>query len=415
MKSKFTVRTTKPTKANKEFVTESAGGWSGCIKGSPTDAGANVLSNCVGYASGRLNEAYNEMFGTTGCKYYWLNCNAENFIERAQAKYPNLKFSQDPVVGSIICWRRGSTGSSSDGAGHVEFVEKVYDNNTIMTSASNYGGTAFYTNTRKRGSGSGGWGLNSPYAFRAFIYDPAMQIKVPVPVDRDVWVDQVEVTEENLRVRVQPSLSADIKGICAKGFFNVKDTSVADGYKWYKIGDEDWIAGVEGTTVFHAKKDYEEPKPVDRDETVNQLQVDITGLRIRVEPNTTCKIMGSLEKGIYNVVEVEKKADYTWYKLGENAYAAGVEGVTYLPFTEDPTIKELKEKIKELEKKNAELAKINLELNALVADKDVEIQRITKDLEIARADVDERDKRIEGFKPIAEEANAAIDKLIAEL
>ena len=415
MKSTFTVRTTKPTKANLEYVTSGTGGWSGCIKGSPTDSQANVLSNCVGYASGRFNEAYNEMFGTTGCKYYYLNCNAENFVERAQAKYPNLKFSSDPVVGSILCWRRGSTSSSSDGAGHVEFVEKVYDNNTIMTSASNYGGTAFYTNTRKRSSGTGGWGLNSPYAFRAFIYDPAMQIKVPVPVERDEWVDQVEVMEKSLRVRTKASLSADILGTCSVGFFNVSDKATADGYNWCKIGDDAWIAIIEDTSRFIAKKPYEEPQPVDRDETVNQLQIDITNLRIRVEPNTSCKVMGVCKKGIFNVLEVQVMTDYTWYKLGENAWVAGVEGTTYLPFTEDPTIKELKEKIKKLEAEKAELNKQIAELNEVIVNKDNEIVRITHDLEIARADVEERDKKIEGFKPLAETANSAIDQLIAEL
>lgn len=45
---RFTVRTTKPGKANKEYTREADGGWSGCIKGKPTDANANVLSNCVG-------------------------------------------------------------------------------------------------------------------------------------------------------------------------------------------------------------------------------------------------------------------------------------------------------------------------------------------------------------------------------
>ena len=133
------------------------------------------------------------MFGTTGNRYYYLNCNAENFVERAQAKYPELKFSDDPVLGAIMCWRKGGLGSS-DGAGHVEFVEKVIDNNTVVTTASNYGGTAFYTSTRKRNSGNG-WGLGSPYAFRYFIYNPDMVIKVPLPVDRDEWVDQLEVLD----------------------------------------------------------------------------------------------------------------------------------------------------------------------------------------------------------------------------
>ena len=44
----FKVRESKPGKANLEYTTKSTGGWSGAIKGKPTDTNANVLSNCVG-------------------------------------------------------------------------------------------------------------------------------------------------------------------------------------------------------------------------------------------------------------------------------------------------------------------------------------------------------------------------------
>ena len=401
MKSRFTVRTTKPTKANKEFVTDDRGGWSGAIEGSPTDPGANVLSNCVGYAQGRLCEAYNEMFGTTGNKYYYLNCNAENFVERAQAKYPELKFSDDPVLGAIMCWRKGGLGSS-DGAGHVEFVEKVIDNNTVVTTASNYGGTAFYTSTRKRNSGNG-WGLGSPYAFRYFIYNPDMVIKVPLPVDRDEWVDQLEVLDGDysLRVRSGPTTSSDILGIAKLGYYNILETKDAEDYTWYRVDDAAWIAGVSDLTKFLPKKNYVKPQPVARDEKVNQLQIDIDILRIRIEPNTDCKVMGAFDKGIYNVIQVEQKKDYTWYKLGEYAWAAGVDGVTYLPFTEDPTIKELKEQIAKLTKANEELTK--------------EVQQLTTDLGIAKEEVAAKTKKLEGLKPIANEIKDDTDKLIAEL
>ena len=82
-----------------------------------------------------------------------------------------------PRRGAIICWQKGSL-SSSDGAGHVEVVERVDSNNQIFTSASNYGGTAFYNSTRTNNNGR--WSLNSPYAFRCFIY---------LPADVQAWVD----------------------------------------------------------------------------------------------------------------------------------------------------------------------------------------------------------------------------------
>ena len=72
------MRTSKPSAGNKFYNTTSRGGYSQCIQGSPTDAGCNVLANCVGYACGRFNEIIGSM------KYSYLNCNAENFIERAK-------------------------------------------------------------------------------------------------------------------------------------------------------------------------------------------------------------------------------------------------------------------------------------------------------------------------------------------
>ena len=164
--SGFTMRTSKPS-GNKNFITTGSGGWSTCIKGYPTDSGANVLANCVGYASGRFNEIINIARDASGCTYKTLNCNAENFIERAKAA--GLQVGSTPRVGAIMCWQKGSL-SSSDGAGHVAVVEKVYDNNHVYTSESGYGGSAFWNQHRYNTNGR--WGIGSGYAFRAFIYLP---------------------------------------------------------------------------------------------------------------------------------------------------------------------------------------------------------------------------------------------------
>ncbi len=163
----FFVRTTKPN-GNKNFIRRADGGWNTCIKGYPTDAGANVLANCVGYASGRFNEIINEARGTTGCTYTTLNCNAENFIERAKAA--GLKTGSTPRVGAIGCAMKGSTLSGGDGAGHVWIVEKVNSATSTYTSESGYGSTAFWNQTRNNSNGR--WGLGSGYTFRAYIYLP---------------------------------------------------------------------------------------------------------------------------------------------------------------------------------------------------------------------------------------------------
>ena len=156
----FTMRTSKPSN-NKNFITTGSGGWNTCIKGYPMDPNANVLANCVGYASGRFNEIINIARDQGGCTYKTLNCNAVGFKERAEAA--GLQTGSTPRRGAIMCWGNG-------GAGHVAIVERVDSNNQVYTSESGYGSTAFWNQIRTNNNGR--WGCSSNYYFRCFIYLP---------------------------------------------------------------------------------------------------------------------------------------------------------------------------------------------------------------------------------------------------
>ena len=153
------IRTTKPGKGDNYFIRKTSGGFSTCVKGKPTDKNCDVLANCVGYACG----AYNEQLGL-GYEKYHLNCNAENFIERAVAS--GLSVYKEPMVGGILVWQKGATLNGSDGAGHVAIcIEKTGD--TIRTAESGYGSSAFWT--AKRNKGNGNWGSGSAYTYRGCI------------------------------------------------------------------------------------------------------------------------------------------------------------------------------------------------------------------------------------------------------
>lgn len=167
------IRITKPEKGNKFYTRKASGGYSACIKGKPTDA-CDVLSNCVGYACGRFNEIIGEM------KYPGLNCDAEDFIERAKSK--GLEISDIPTLGGIMVWQKGDTLGSSDGAGHVAVIERIDSTNQIYTSESNYGGEAFFNSTRTNKNGR--WGLSSNYKFRGCIVNPAIG-KVTAPEEKE--------------------------------------------------------------------------------------------------------------------------------------------------------------------------------------------------------------------------------------
>ena len=172
------MRTNKPVN-NKFYITTDCGGYSQCIKGYPMDKNANVLSNCVGYACGRFNEIIGSM------KYPYLNCNAENFIERAKNTY-GLQVVPYPTLGGIMVWQKGATLSGNDGAGHVAIVERIDSANQIYTSESGYGGSAFWNSIRNNSNGR--WGMGSAYSFRGCIINPAIgDVHYEEPIPQPVW------------------------------------------------------------------------------------------------------------------------------------------------------------------------------------------------------------------------------------
>lgn len=257
----FNIRTSKPEAGNKNYIKTTYGGWNTCVIGEPTDKDCNVLSNCVGYASGRFNEIYNEITGHTGShKWNILNCNAENFVERAIQL--GLEISNVPTLGGIMVWQKG-TLNWQDGAGHVAVVEKIIDDNTIYTSESAWGGSAFYNSTRSNTNGR--WGMGSAYRFRACIVNPAVKtVKVTPTVKRDENKEQVQVLVTDLNVRIQPSTKATRIGFAKKGYYNILGKKVAGGYTWLNIAEDQYIAfDKEWATILSPKKEEEvTPTPV---------------------------------------------------------------------------------------------------------------------------------------------------------
>lgn len=149
-----------PESNNKFYLNVAGGGFNKCIRIS----GYSVLPNCCGYAYGRFMESG----GVTQCT---LSAgDAENWWD-----YPDgYARGQTPRPGAVMCWRKGAAHYGDDGRGHVEFVEQVNPDGSVITTGSDYGGTRFYRHTRMK-----------PYAisgqtFQGFIYNPYVNdISVP--------------------------------------------------------------------------------------------------------------------------------------------------------------------------------------------------------------------------------------------
>lgn len=150
----FKIRTTPPTSTDKNWIHTSKGGKNSCI----LISGNSVLPNCVGYAWGR----FMEILGSTP---KLSRANAEDWYGHTSDGY---KRGQTPKLGAVICWRKGKTGTESDGAGHVAIVEQIYSDGSIMISESGYNSFRFRIRTLKKPYSIPG------YDFQGFIYNPAV-------------------------------------------------------------------------------------------------------------------------------------------------------------------------------------------------------------------------------------------------
>lgn len=135
MDKKYTMRLTAPEKDNPYYLRKPAG-LSTCIEGKPLYCKDSVLSNCYGFGAGRFSEMAGEwQFVGKGRPRSGDWFHAKDGFERGQ----------EPRVGAMACWWR-----NDDKGGHVEIVEAVYPDGSVLDSYSAYNGVAFKTVKRSK-------------------------------------------------------------------------------------------------------------------------------------------------------------------------------------------------------------------------------------------------------------------------
>lgn len=73
------------------------------------------------------------------------------------------------------------------------------------------------------------------------------------PVERNTNVNQIQTTDDTLRIRTEPSLNGEIVGHVQVGYYNVLQKAEADNYTWYEIAKDRWCADI--STVYLPKQD----------------------------------------------------------------------------------------------------------------------------------------------------------------
>ena len=169
----FTQRTEAPSTSNAYYYADN-----------PFYQSGYGLPNCTCYAWGRFYEI-------SGQRPKLSLGNAEDWWG-----YPDgYERGQTPKLGAVICWRKGNVGYDADGAGHVEVVEAINDDGTIVTTGSAYNSWMFRRKTR---SNNGNWD-GGEYTFQGFIYNPVDfsggsggYYKPPTPISGNRYLNSEE-------------------------------------------------------------------------------------------------------------------------------------------------------------------------------------------------------------------------------
>lgn len=139
-----------------------------------------------------------------------------------------LENYRDPwvVKGTDYTPRQGDIAVFDGEYGHVQFMET----DVMFAEYSNGDPNSFRTGKfEKKGNLLG------------FLHYPYERVET---VERNENVNQIETTDEQLRIRTAPSLSAEIVGHVQLGYYNVLQQSEADGYTWYEIAKDRWCANI---------------------------------------------------------------------------------------------------------------------------------------------------------------------------
>ena len=110
---------------------------------------------------------------------------------------------------------------------------------------------------------------------------------------------------------------------------NSKTYSI-DPIPWLVVRDRDIYINPQSLEYDKIRTDFSVVDPVERDPYHDQIEVTIDNLRCRTSPGLSGEILGLLSKGYYNLYGKYDSDGYTWYKIGEDRWCAGV-GVSELP------------------------------------------------------------------------------------
>ncbi len=149
--------------------------------------------------------------------------------------------------------------------GHVAFIEKVEGNRALLSQ---------YMSGKEDSFSNYSWEIGTSYTgpLMGYLHCP---YKIVETVPRNTKVNQIETTDDTLRIRNKPSLNGEIVGHVQIGFYNVLNESQSDGYTWYEISKDRWCADIT-TKYLPASEEDDFMKKIE--EYFNKLKGEINTL-----------------------------------------------------------------------------------------------------------------------------------------
>jgi len=134
---------------------------------------------------------------------------------------------------------------------------------------------------------------------------------VGTPVARNENVDQIEVYVDMLNCRKEPSINAEVEGYANLGIYNVCGYAEADGYAWYSIEPNRWVAHNKEWEHLYPKKEQPQPEPTpeptpqpdDKDKKIEELEKENQELKDKIS------LLEKENKALKEEIEELKKQD----------------------------------------------------------------------------------------------------------
>lgn len=166
------------------------------------------------------------------------------FVGYSAGGYPNAKNWYDKTTfpkGKEL--KSGSIAVFDGNYGHVAFVEQKLDSNHALISQSQYDDNKSlrnykYYESREVELTVGKATLSGIGKLIGFIYLPIEDIRT----QRNTFVDQIEITEDMVNVRIQPNGDLYQQGCyIPRGIFNALESRSDGTYKWFKVEENHWV------------------------------------------------------------------------------------------------------------------------------------------------------------------------------